>query len=233
MKRRTLDIIVSIGGAGLAVLLVILGLVMANRANFAKDYVRTQLTQQDLAFPTADKLAPRERQFTEARSACVIRYAGQAITTGKQAECYANEYLGGHLTWLATRLEMPQVAFVDGLSYRRLGVVQADLNAQITAAKASNDPSLTALQQRLADVTTVRDKMFQGTMLRNALLTSYGFASLGVTAGQVGTVAFVAASVLVLLAAAGCVHAFFTSETKTFGAPHGAGDWAGSQPAHA
>jgi hypothetical protein len=26
-------------------------------------------------------------------SPCVVKYAGQALTTGKQAECYANEFI--------------------------------------------------------------------------------------------------------------------------------------------
>ncbi len=124
MKRRTLDIMFSFGGVGLAILLLILGLVMSNRADFARSYVYDQLVQEDLAFPAADKLDPREVAFSEERSGCLITYSEQAVTTGKQAECYANEYIGGHLTWLATRLGMTQIAQYDGLSFRELGAAQ-------------------------------------------------------------------------------------------------------------
>src|SRR3989304_9369599 len=97
MKRRTLDIILSIGGLGLAGLLVIVAVVLTTEANFSKNYVKDQLSEQKITFTTVDKLAADDKAFTEARTGCVIEYAGQPLTTGKQAECYANEYIGGHL----------------------------------------------------------------------------------------------------------------------------------------
>lgn len=232
MRRRTLDIIVSLGGLSLAVLLLVLGLVLTDRASFARNYVHDQLVQEDLTFPTADKLGPEEKAFTEARSQCVIENAGQAITTGGQAECYANEYLGGHLTWLATRLGMTQVAYVDGMSYRELGAAQASVREEIAAAKASaaapdaleRDPVTIAeridvLDQELADVTTVRTKMFEGTMLKNALLTSYGFGTFGETAATTASILYTAAAVLILLSIAGLVHAYRTPPSRTFAPP--------------
>lgn len=220
MKRRTLDILFSIGGVGLAALLLILGLVMTNRADFAKSYVRDELKAQDIQFTALAKLDPREKAYSQARTGCAIQWAGQFVTTGRQAECYANEVIGGHLTWLATRSQMPQVAYVDGMSYRELGVEQGKIKTDIAAAQAANDqPKVTALKQKLADVTTVRDKVFQGTMLRNALLTSYGFSSLGETAGKVASVAYTVAGILLLLAIAGFVHALFTPRSKAFALP--------------
>jgi len=219
MKRRTLDILFSVGGAGLAGLLLILGLVMTNRADFAKDYVRNQLTPQDIEFKKADELQPQETEFTKARSGCVIEYAGQAVTSGKQAECYANEYIGGHLTWLATRLEMPQVAYLDGMSFREIGLEQTRLKTEIAAAEESSDPALADLEQELKDVTTVRGKVFEGEMLRSALLTTFGFGKLGDTARQVATVAYLVAVLLLLLSIAGFVHAFVTPKSKAVGVP--------------
>ena len=43
MKRRTLDITFSVGGLALAGLLLVLGLVLQNQADFAKSYVKDQL----------------------------------------------------------------------------------------------------------------------------------------------------------------------------------------------
>jgi hypothetical protein len=227
MKRRTLDIMFSVGGLGLAVLLLALGLVLGNRAAFASDYVRTQLSQQDIQFPTADKLQARETAFTQARTGCVLAYAGQQVTTGEQAECYANEYLGGHLTWLATKLGMPQVAYVDGMSYTKLGAEQTKLKGAIATAQANHDPGVPALQQRLADVTTVRTKMFEGTTLSNGLLTAYGFGSFGSTAATAATVSYIVAGILLVLSIAGFVHALRTPRSAAFalpdqspGAPH-------------
>ena len=73
MKRRTLDVLFSVGGLALAVLLLVLGLVMTSNANFAKSYVKDQLSQQNITFKTADTLTPEEEQ-----SACLVKYAGPA-----------------------------------------------------------------------------------------------------------------------------------------------------------
>lgn len=208
MKRRTLDIVFSFGAVLLAGLLLTVGVVLTGNANFSKDYVKEQLTQQELTFKTADKLTPAERSFTEARTACLFTFAGQRVTTGKQAECWANEYILGHLR------DPNRIEHSDGLSYSKLGTVQADLRAKITAAQASGDPTLKTLEQQLADVTTARETVFKGEMLRGALLTSYGFSVLGEKADQGARVAYMAAAVLALVAIAGFVHALMTPTTK-------------------
>src|SRR5947208_3146843 len=46
MKRRTLDVLFSIGGVGIAALLFIAGFVLQSNANFATNYVHDQLAQQ-------------------------------------------------------------------------------------------------------------------------------------------------------------------------------------------
>lgn len=92
MKRRTLDILFSIGGLGIAALLLIAGLVLTSNANFATTYVADQLAQQHITFKTADTLTAEEKQ-----APCLVEYAGQKLTTGKQAECYANNFIGLHL----------------------------------------------------------------------------------------------------------------------------------------
>ena len=76
-------------GVALAGLLLVLGLVLQNQANFAKSYVKDQLAQQQITFTPVDKLAPQEKA-----AACLVKYQGQPLTTGKQAECYANKYIG-------------------------------------------------------------------------------------------------------------------------------------------
>ena len=220
MKRRTLDLTLSTGGVVLALLLVILALVMNNRADFAKSYVSRELKAQDVQFSTPDKMDETETAYTEARTGCALKWAGQFVMTGKQAECYANEVLGAHLSYLATRLKMPQIADLDGQSYRELGAVQSEIRAQIATAEQSGDTAGAAdLQQRLDDVGTLRDKTWQATMMRGALLTTYGFGELGRTADQVESVAWWAAGVLVLLALAGFLHALRTPRDKVFTLP--------------
>src|SRR5262249_9949461 len=93
MKRRTLDLIFSAGGGVLAVLLLTLGLVLQNQANFAKSYVHNQLSEQKITFTPVAGLTDQEKQ-----ASCLVKNAGQPLTTGKQAECYANHYIGLHVT---------------------------------------------------------------------------------------------------------------------------------------
>ena len=85
MKRRTLDLLFSAGGVLLAGLLLVLGMVMTSNANFAKSYVKSQLLEQHITFKTVATLTPEE-----AKSACLNKFAGLPMTTGKQAECCAN-----------------------------------------------------------------------------------------------------------------------------------------------
>ena len=122
MKRRTLDLLLSAGGIALAGLLLILGLVMTSNANFAKTYVKDQLSPQQITFKTADTLTEEEQQ-----SACLVRYAGQLLTTGKQAECYANDLIGLHVK-----------AVADGQTYAGLGAPQSDLKAKVTAVSPAS-----------------------------------------------------------------------------------------------
>jgi len=93
MKRRTLDIVFSVGGLVVAMLVLVLGLVLQNQADFAKSYVHDQLSAQKITFTPVKFLAPEEK-----KSGCLVENAGQPLTTGKQAECYANKYIALHLT---------------------------------------------------------------------------------------------------------------------------------------
>ncbi|MFF5234889.1 hypothetical protein [Dactylosporangium sp. NPDC000521] len=202
MKRKTLDILVGLGLVVLAGLLLVAGLVLTSNANFANDYVKDQLGQQQITFKPAGTLTAEEKQ-----SACLVEYAGQRLTTGKQAECYANEFIGLHLKTIA-----------GGKTYAQMGDVQADLKAKI-AALPKDDPAVADLQQQLTDANTARETVFKGETLRGLLLTSYGFSEFGVKAGQAALVAYFAAGLLALLGAAGLVHAAATPGTKGFAVP--------------
>ena len=203
MKRRTLDLLFSVGGVALAGLLLMLGMVMLSNANFAKTYVTTQLNEQNITFKTAATLTAEEKQ-----SACLVKYAGQKLTTGKQAECYANDFIGLHVKSVA-----------GGKTYAELGDTQTQLRTQAAAAKQANDPAAADLQKQLDAVTAQRETLFKGETLRGLLLTSYGFSEMGVKAGQAAVVSFAAAGVLFLLAIGGFVHAAVTPASKGFGVP--------------
>ena len=206
MKRRTLDLMFSFGGMGLAVLMLILGVALTSNANFAKSYVKDQLSAQKINFKPAAALSEEEKA-----SACLVEYAGQAVTTGKQAECYANDFIGLHVSAIAEgRTYASQGDYVNGLK-AELATAQkatpvdeakiADLNAQITAGGLA------------------RDSLFKGETLRGLLLTSYGFSVFGVKGGEVATVAFIVAGLLFLLSLAGMAHAYRTPKSKGFAIP--------------
>ncbi|MFY1671938.1 hypothetical protein ACN27G_18490 [Plantactinospora sp. WMMB334] len=203
MKRRTLDLLFSIGGLGLAALLLVIGIVLTSNANFANNYVRDQLGAQNITFTPADQLGDEEKQVE-----CLVENAGQELTTGKQAECYANEYIGLHLKNMA-----------GGRTYADLGEPQTQLREQVAAAQQANDPALADLQAQLAEVTAQRDTVFKGETLRGLLLTSYGFSEMGAKAGQAALAMYLGAALLFLLSIAGLVHAFRTPPSEAFAAP--------------
>jgi len=161
MRRRTLDILFSAGGVLLAGLLLAIGVVLTSNASFANNYVTTQLTQQQITFPTVDKMSAEEKQ-----QACLVQYAGQQMTTGAQAECYANHYIALHLASMA-----------GGKTYAQLGTDQFALQAKVAAAQKSNDPNLAAVQKQYSDLVASRDTVFKGETLRGLLLTSHALVT--------------------------------------------------------
>jgi len=203
MKRKTLDILFSIGGLGIAALLLVAGFVLAANATFANTYVADQLGQQKISFKSLDTMTAEEKG-----QACLVTYAGQPLTTGKQAECYANNFIGLHLEGIA-----------GGKTYAELGDVQSQLRTQVTQAQKDNAANLADLQKQLADTTASRETVFKGETLRGLLLTSYGFSEFGTKAAQASTVAYLAAGVLLLLALAGFAHAMKTPPTAGFAMP--------------
>ena len=204
MKRRTLDVLFSAGGLMLAGLLLVLGAVMTSNANFAKSYVKDQLSAQKITFKPVAALTDEEKQ-----SACLVNSAGQQLTTGKQAECYANDFIGLHVK-----------AAANGLTYAELGVPQSALRDKLAAAEKSNDTAAVAdVQKQLDEVTGQRETLFKGETLRGLLLTSFGFSVFGVKGEQVATVAYLVAGLLALLSMAGFAHAFKTGKNETFAAP--------------
>lgn len=203
MKRRTLDILFSIGGVGLAALLLIIGVVMSGNANFSKKYVTDQLKAQKITFKTADTLTEEEMQ-----APCLVKFAGQAMTTGKQAECYANSFIGLHVATSG-----------KGRTYAEIGDDQTVLRAQVAAAQKAGDPGLADLQKQLADLTTTRETVFKGETLRGILLTSFGFSELGNKAQQAANVIYLGVVLLAALSLAGLVHAFVTPRSQAFAAP--------------
>ncbi|MEZ5142435.1 MAG: hypothetical protein R2726_07935 [Acidimicrobiales bacterium] len=198
MKRRHLDFVFSIGGLLLSVLLVVLGIVLQSQADFAKDYVTTQLSDQKITFTPADKLTDEEK-----KAQCLVDNGGQALTTGAQAECYANEYIALHLREVN-----------DGKTYAQTSNESRAAAAALETAQQQRSPDTAALEAKAKDLDTKAQTLFRGETLRGLLLTSYGFSIFGQRAQQAAWVAFGAALVLFLATIAGFVHAFTTPKDE-------------------
>ena len=206
MKRRTLDIMFSVGGLIVAGLLLVMGVVLTSNANFAKNYTEDQLSAQQISFKAADKLTAEEKE-----AACLVKYAGQQLTTGAQAECYANHYIGLHVKSTA-----------EGRTYASQGDFINGLKADLAAAQKVTPPDqakIADLNSQITTATAARETLFKGETLRGLLLTSYGFSVFGVKGGQAANVAYLVGGLMFLLSIAGLYHAYKTPRDEVFAVP--------------
>lgn len=187
MRRKSFDVLVSAGGALLAIVLVVAGALALWGYSYANSTVHNQLSAQKIEFPTKAELAmaknPAPGGFSEITPAMVPYlepYAGQWMTTGAQAEAYANHFIAIHLQ------EMGQ-----GKTYSELSAAAMALPAGSAAYKSAE-----------ATVQTV----FQGTSLRGMLLNAYGWWEVGQVALWGGIVAFILAGATLVLSGFGLWH---------------------------
>lgn len=202
MKRRTLDLVFSVGGVMLACLLAVLGLVLKDNADFAKSYVTDQLSAQKITFTKAEFLTDEEK-----KADCLVKYADTLLDNGKKAECYANEYIALHLAEGATEAGFP------GATYATLGAESRAANKAVADAKEAGKPT-EELQKTADTIKSLRETSFKGETLRGLLLTSFGFSVFGERGGQAETVSFLVALVLLLASIAGFIHALTTPKDK-------------------
>jgi hypothetical protein len=183
MQRKMFDVLVSAGGLVMVVVLVVAGGLLMWGYSFTNNSVHSQLARQDIVFPTTAEFAQAKAgtEITPGMLPYLAKYAGQPLTTGAQAEAYADHFIAVHLS------EMP------------LGGVYA----KVSAASRAN-PTNKALA---AEVST----SFEGTTLRGLLLEAYAFSEFGLIALWAAIAAFVLAGVMAVLVAFGFWHARRTS----------------------
>jgi hypothetical protein len=184
MRRRTFDILVSVAGLFLAVTLIVSGLLLTWAHNFIGNEVRTQLAAQQIVFPANNSPAIKAPEF-----AAMHQYAGQLMTTGAQAEVYADHFIANHLKVIG-----------GGLTYSQL------------SAKAIAQPNNAKLAAQV-------QLMFRGTTLRSMLLNAYAFGTMGMIAGIAAIAAFIAAAVMLILSGLGLMHARRVSPAADILAP--------------
>jgi hypothetical protein len=179
MQRRRFDKVVSWVGVTLAALLLVAGSLLTWAHNFVGNEVHDQLSSQQIYFPTTADPELKQPEF-----AAVRQYAGQQLTTGAQAEVYADHFIANHLK-----------AIGGGQTYAQL------------SAQAQKSPNDTALAGKVAT-------MFKGETLRGLLLNAYAFGTMGTIAGIAAIVAFGGAGILLVLSALGLWHSHRVREDK-------------------
>ena len=119
-------------------------------SNFVTTMVHDQLAAQKITFPAVD--SPAIKALPASDAAAMRQYAGQQLTTGAQAQVYANSFIGVHLEEVA-----------GGKTY-----------AQVSAASLA-DPKNTKLAGQV-------QTLFRGETLRGLLLNVYGWSQVALYA---------------------------------------------------
>ena len=171
MRRRTFDALAVGAGLVIAALLLVAGGLLTWGHSFVSSEVHTQLAAQKIVFPADNSPAIKAPEF-----AAMHQYAGQLMTSGAQAEVYADHFIANHLTEIG-----------GGKTY-----------AQLSAASLAQ-PKNAALA---AQVQT----MFRGETLRGLLLNAYAFWQMGQIMMIAAIAAFVGAGLMLILSGLGIWH---------------------------
>src|SRR5436190_23592870 len=186
MRRKTFDLLAVIGGLVLTVVLTVAGGLLLWGHNFVSDQVHTQLAAQKIYFPPASSAPIKALPATDARA--MTTYAGQLMTTGAQAQTYADHFIAVHLREIG-----------GGKTY-----------AQLSAASLAH-PKDAALA---AQVQT----MFRGETLRGLLLNAYAFWEMGQIMLVGAIAAFAAAAEMLIMSVSGIAHRrHVPAEAEVFG----------------
>ena len=183
MRRKTFDILASGGGLVVAVVLIVAGSLAFWGYSFANSNVHNQLAEQQIVFPSKAAFAHAKpgTEITPGMIPYLEKYAGQQLTTGAQAEAYADHFIAVHLQQIG-----------GGKTYSQLSTIARSL-----------PPGSQAATKAEATVQTV----FQGTTLRGLLLEAYSFSVFGQIAFVSSIVAWSFGAVMMFLVALGLLHA--------------------------
>jgi hypothetical protein len=166
-----IDVILTTGGLLLTGVLLVAGGLLVWAHTFVDNEIHNQLAAEQIYFPPANSAAVAAPEFKAMR-----QYGGQQLTTGTQAEVYADHFIANHLK-----------AIGGGKTYAQL------------SAQAQTDPTNTKLA---ATVNTV----FKGETLRGLLLNAYAFGTMATIAGLAAIAAFIAAALMLALSVLGILH---------------------------
>ena len=181
MRRKSFDFIMTGVGALLTVALFAAAGLATWGASFTGSTVHDQLAAQKIYFPAQGSAALASHEI----GPYLNQYAGEQMTTGAQAEAWANHFIAVHLKEIG-----------GGLTYSQL------------SGKAMADPTNTQLATQV-------QLMFRGETLRGLLLNAYAFSIFGVMAGYAAVVCYILGAIMLLLTLLGLLHARMTDPNQT------------------
>jgi len=188
MKRRTFDRIVSFVGLGLSVLLFVAAALLNWGASFTDESVATQLSQQKITMP--DKDSAGFKALSEEAQTALAPFSNMPLTTGKQAQAYADFYIGSHLKGIA-----------GGKVYSEVSGMALD-----AAAKSKAEPANIALATEAGVLMGQRTTLFMGETLRGLLLYSFAFWQIGQIAMYAAWAAVAGGLLMLVLSLLGFAH---------------------------
>lgn len=188
MKRRTFDRIVSFVGLGLSVFLFVAAALLNWGASFTDESVATQLSQQKITMP--DKNSTGFKALPEEAQTALAPFSNMPLTTGKQAQAYADFYIGSHLKGTAGGKVYSEVS---GMA---LGA----------AAKSKAEPANIALATEAGVLMGQRTTLFMGETLRGLLLYSFAFWQIGQIAMYAAWAAVAGGLLMLVLSLLGFAH---------------------------
>lgn len=198
LPRRTIDLLLVGVGIIATIVFIAAGFLLSWGANFSNDYVRDELTAQQIFFPPEEALREEGRDD-------LVKYAGEQVTTGNHAEAYAT-FIEGHIAGIA-----------DGMTYAEFGEVETAAKDAVTAAEeaGASEEELAALEGEAAAAKGKRDSLFKGETLRGLLLSSFAWYTIGRIAGIAAIVSYVAAAAMAVLVVLGIMHLVKVRKTTT------------------
>ncbi|CAB4685091.1 MAG: hypothetical protein F2657_04130 [Actinobacteria bacterium] len=180
MRRKRFDAMVSLVGLGLSIFLFVAAGLLNWGYSFADNTVKSQLAAQNIYFPEKGSPGFDAETFPDLQ-----QYGGMQMTTGKQAQTYADHYIAEHLNKIA-----------GGKTYSEVS----------TLSRANpTDAALAGQVQTL----------FRGESLRGTLLTAFAFWQLGQIAKLSSYAALLAGGLMLFMTILGYRHLRRTPEEAT------------------
>ena len=210
MQRKVFDKLASGIGGALVLILVVAGGLLTWGHSFAQGNVHDQLAQQQISFPAQTEIDAVKAEFAKGGQKAVTDpefpnaklmitalapYAGQQVLTGKEAQVYANDFIGQHL------YAMPYHG----------------VYSQISAAAMALKPG----SAKATQLDALKQTSFMGTTLRGMLLEAYAFGTIGTVMLWGAIASFAGALVLMILTLLGLRHANRTPEEALIFEQHG------------